>query len=55
MKRRHVPKHVLNAGKEHHIIKDSKKRKEANRRANSKPGSVPYVGERDKHVLTEQE
>jgi len=55
MKRRHVPKHVLNAGKEHHIIKDSRKRKEANRRANSKPGSVPYVGERDKHVLTEHE
>jgi len=55
IKRRHVPKHVLNAGKEHHTIKESRKRKEANRRANSKPGSVPYVGERDKHVLNEQE
>ena len=54
-KRRHVPKHVLNAQTEHRIIKDSKKRKEANRRAHSKPGSVPYVAERDKHVLREQE
>eukprot|EP00095_Tigriopus_kingsejongensis_P006685 snap_masked-scaffold25_size650667-processed-gene-1.1 protein:Tk06685 transcript:snap_masked-scaffold25_size650667-processed-gene-1.1-mRNA-1 annotation:"wd repeat and sof domain-containing protein 1" len=52
---RHVPKHVLNAKKEHQVIRESKKRKEANRRLHSKPGSVPYVSERDKHVIEEQE
>ena len=41
--------------KEHRIIKDSKKKKDANRRAHSKPGSVPYNAERDKHILEEQE
>lgn len=52
---KHVPKHVLNAQKEHRVIKESQKRKEANRRAHSKPGSVPYVSERDKHVIEEKE
>ena len=37
------------------IIKESKKKKEANRRAHSKPGAVPYNAERDKHVLKELE
>ena len=55
MKKRHVPKHVLNAEREHKIIKESKKKKEANRRAHSKPGAVPYNAERDKHVLKELE
>ena len=55
VKKRHVPKHVMNAEKEHRIIKDSKKKKDANRRAHSKPGSVPYNAERDKHILEEQE
>ena len=55
VKNRHVPQHVMNAQKEHRIIKDSKKRKDANRRAHSKPGAVPYNAERDKHVLEETE
>jgi len=55
VKKRHVPKHVLNAEREHKIIKESKKKKEANRRAHSKPGAVPYNAERDKHVLKELE
>ncbi len=54
-KHRHVPKHVLNSAREHKIIRESQKRKEANRRAHSKPGVVPHVSERDKHVIDEQE
>ena len=54
-KHRQVPKHVLNAAREHRIIRDSKKRKEANKRAHSRPGTVPHVAERDKHVIDEQE
>ncbi|CAL1279068.1 unnamed protein product [Larinioides sclopetarius] len=52
---RHVPKHVYNAAKEHRIILESQKRKEANRRAHSKPGAVPYVSERVKHIVQEDE
>lgn len=55
LKRRHVPKHVMNAQDEHRIIKDSKGKKEANRRKHSKPGAVPYLPEREKHVVKEQE
>ncbi|XP_042909660.1 DDB1- and CUL4-associated factor 13 [Parasteatoda tepidariorum] len=51
---RHVPKHVYNAAKEHRTIIESKKRKEANRRAHSKPGTVPYVSERVKHIVQEE-
>jgi len=50
---RHVPKHVMNAQKELNIIKQSKKRKEANLRKHSKPGTVPHVPERDKNVVEE--
>lgn len=39
--------------KEHAIIRQSHKRKEANVRAHSKPGSVPYVAERRAHVVDE--
>ena len=54
-KHRQVPKHVLNASREHRIIRESQKRKEQNRRAHSKAGTVPYVPERDKHIVKEQE
>lgn len=54
-KHKQVPKHVLNASREHKIIRESQKRKEANRRAHSQPGAVPFVSERDKHVIDEQE
>ncbi|XP_028141518.1 DDB1- and CUL4-associated factor 13 [Diabrotica virgifera virgifera] len=50
---RHVPKHIYNAQREIHTIKQKQKKKEANRRAHSKPGEVPYVPERQKHVLKE--
>ena len=52
---RQVPKHVVNASREHKIIKESQKRKEANKRAHSKPGAVPFKPEREKHVIDEQE
>jgi WD repeat and SOF domain-containing protein 1 len=50
---RHVPKHILNSKNELKVMKDSKKRKEANRRKHSKPGAVPYVGERETHIVKE--
>lgn len=52
---RHLPKHVYHAKREHKTIRESDKRHEANARANSKPGSVPFVSERSKLVLQEEE
>ena len=52
---RHVPKSIYLAGKEIRTIKSSQKRKEANRRAHSKPGSVPHVPERKKNIIAEME
>ena len=54
-KHRHVPKHVYNARKEISEIRTSQKRKEANRRLHSKPGSVPIVSERSKPILHVQQ
>ena len=50
-----VPKHVKSAAAEIKNIKEASKRKEANRRRHSRPGSVPYVSERDSHTLKEME
>lgn len=52
-KHRHVPKGVLNASKKHRIIREKEVRKEHNRRVHSKPGTVPFVSEKTKHVLRE--
>jgi DDB1- and CUL4-associated factor 13 len=52
---RHLPKPVYNAQKEKQIILASQKRKEANKRLNSKPGAVPFVSEKKKHVVEEHE
>ncbi|CAG9785607.1 unnamed protein product [Diatraea saccharalis] len=52
---RHVPKHIYNAQKELRTIKEKNKRKEANRRSHSKHGAVPYVAERNKHIVKEDE
>ncbi|CAH2076663.1 unnamed protein product, partial [Iphiclides podalirius] len=52
---RHVPKHILNAQKELRIIREKSKKKDANRRVHSKPGSVPHVPERKKHIVKEDE
>lgn len=52
---RHLPKHVYNERKLKRVMLDARKRKEDNRRAHSKPGSVPFVPERRKHVVREEE
>lgn len=52
---RHLPKHVYNERKLKRTMLDARKRKEERRRANSKPGSVPIVSEKDKHVIREEE
>ncbi|KAE8751631.1 hypothetical protein FOCC_FOCC001479 [Frankliniella occidentalis] len=52
---RHVPKHIYNAQKEQHAMRDKAKRKEGNVRKHSKKGAVPFVPERKKHVIREHE
>lgn len=52
---RHVPKHIINAQKEIKTIKEKNKRKEANRRTHSKPDTVPFIPERKRHVVKEDE
>ncbi len=52
---RHLPKTIFNAEKEKRIMKQSRQRKEANRRANSKPGQIPFKSEKAKHVVEEVE
>lgn len=52
---RHLPKHVYNERKLKRIMLDSRKRKEDNRRTHSKPGSVPIIPEKEKHVVREEE
>lgn len=52
---RHLPKHVYNERKLKRIMLDSRRRKENNRRAHSKPGSVPIIPEKEKNVIREEE
>ncbi|KRZ78478.1 DDB1- and CUL4-associated factor 13 [Trichinella papuae] len=52
---RHVPKHVYNARAELDAMRKSQKRKEKNRRAHSKPGTVPFVAEKKKHIVGEED
>ena len=49
----HLPKAILKAAKLKGIIKASQKRKEDNVRKHSKPGSIPFVSERKKHIVKE--
>jgi len=51
---RHVPKAIYSAAKEHRIIRDSQNRKESNKRAHSKEGQVPFVPERQKHMVVNE-
>jgi WD repeat and SOF domain-containing protein 1 len=46
---------VKSAQAELKLIKESKARKEANRRKHSKPGAVPHVAEREAHTVEEKE
>jgi DDB1- and CUL4-associated factor 13 len=53
-KHRQVPKHVYVETQKLRAAKGKLQRKESNRRVNSKPGIVPYVPEKHKHVLREE-
>jgi WD repeat and SOF domain-containing protein 1 len=52
---RHLPKQIFNAQKEVRKMKESRQRKEANRRLNSKAGSIPFTSEKKKHIVNELE
>lgn len=52
---RQVPKYIYNHQKKHQTARDKEKRKEHNRRVHSKPGAVPFVAEKKKHVIREHQ
>lgn len=52
---RHVPKHIYNAQAELRTIREKNKRKEANRRYHSKKGAVPFVSERQTHIVRQDD
>lgn len=52
---RHVPKAVLNATRTKTAIKQAADQKAARVRAHTKPGTLPFVPERQKHILKEVE
>uniref|UniRef100_A0AAY5KYC1 DDB1- and CUL4-associated factor 13 n=1 Tax=Esox lucius TaxID=8010 RepID=A0AAY5KYC1_ESOLU len=49
---RHLPKAVYSQVKEIRIMKEARSRKERNVRKHAKPGSMPVVTEKEKHVVT---
>uniref|UniRef100_A0A671VVB3 DDB1- and CUL4-associated factor 13 n=1 Tax=Sparus aurata TaxID=8175 RepID=A0A671VVB3_SPAAU len=49
---RHLPKNIFHESKELRIMKEARRRKERNVRKHSKPGAVPVVSEKEKHVVT---
>ena len=51
---RNIPKMVKSISAEHTNIRAARKKKDDNRRKHSKPGSVPRVAERAKHVVKEE-
>ena len=50
LRHKHVPKIIKKRHEIRHIQNESKNRKEKNIRANSKPGTLPYVPERKKKI-----
>uniref|UniRef100_A0A8C8ZVZ4 DDB1- and CUL4-associated factor 13 n=1 Tax=Prolemur simus TaxID=1328070 RepID=A0A8C8ZVZ4_PROSS len=48
---RHLPKSIYSQIQEQRIMKEARRRKEVNRLKHSKPGSVPIVSEKKKHVV----
>lgn len=52
---RQLPRHLYAAKLQLRAARDKVKRKESNRRLHSKPGTVPYVPERRKPIVDEQE
>ncbi|KAK9505202.1 hypothetical protein O3M35_009305 [Rhynocoris fuscipes] len=53
-KHRHVPKYLHRASEQHRQMFLKEKRKEANRRSHSKPGSVPFVSEKKQPIVEEK-
>ncbi|KOX74996.1 DDB1- and CUL4-associated factor 13 [Melipona quadrifasciata] len=51
---RQVPKYIYNAKAELRTIREKINRKEANKRAHSKKGAVPFVSERSRHVVQQK-
>uniref|UniRef100_A0A8C5E0I3 DDB1- and CUL4-associated factor 13 n=1 Tax=Gouania willdenowi TaxID=441366 RepID=A0A8C5E0I3_GOUWI len=49
---RHLPKNIYHQAKELRVMKAARHRKESNVRKHSKPGTVPLVAEKEKHVVT---
>ncbi|KAK2154115.1 hypothetical protein LSH36_276g03053 [Paralvinella palmiformis] len=54
LQHRHVPKAIYSESKIQKTMRYSRKRKEANRRAHTKPGTVPHIPERKKPIVTEE-
>ncbi|OON22576.1 Sof1-like domain protein [Opisthorchis viverrini] len=52
LKKRHVPKPVLAATREHNTIRAKWRRKERNMRVFNKK-DIPYVPEKDKHTVAQ--
>ncbi|ELK08619.1 WD repeat and SOF domain-containing protein 1 [Pteropus alecto] len=48
---RHLPKSIYSQIQEQRIMKEARRRKEVNRLKHSKPGSVPIVSEKKKHIV----
>uniref|UniRef100_A0A8C4Z5G1 DDB1- and CUL4-associated factor 13 n=1 Tax=Gadus morhua TaxID=8049 RepID=A0A8C4Z5G1_GADMO len=49
---RHLPKHIFTEAKEHTVMREARRRKYVNNvRKHSKPGAVPMLSEREKHVV----
>mmetsp|Transcript_73334 Transcript_73334/g.203479 ORF Transcript_73334/g.203479 Transcript_73334/m.203479 type:complete len:446 (-) Transcript_73334:97-1434(-) len=51
----HVPKFVKTQTEKRRTIRDAKTKKELNRRKHSKPGSVPHVPHKKRHIIKELE
>jgi WD repeat and SOF domain-containing protein 1 len=54
-RKRHVPKAIKKTQDIKNVMKRSQNRKDDNVRKHSKPGSVPYVPERKKNIVREEE
>ena len=50
---RNIPSMVRSISKEHQTIRSAAKVREENKRKHSKPGAVPRVAERAKHIVSE--
>jgi len=51
----HVPKFIKSMSGKRRVMREARARKEANRRKHSKPGTVPHVPHKKRHVIKELE